>query len=131
MISPGIFVMFYKGQKNGPKWRKICLSPYFRNCTSYDCGFWYTCVKWWYLQQHFFSFFQNSDFSGFSKFINKCEKEILRCVPPSLHVCDFFFCIFTEPFQKFYMQCHVACWLARLLHSHIPNSIPNVSFFYS
>ena len=21
--------------------------------TSYDCDFWYTCVKWWYLQQIF------------------------------------------------------------------------------
>ena len=49
----------------------------------YDYGFWYTCVQWWYLQQFFFSFFQNSDFSFFSKFINKCQKEILRCVPPS------------------------------------------------
>ena len=31
----------------------------------------------------FFSFLQNSDFSGVSKFINKCQKEILRCTPPS------------------------------------------------
>ena len=37
---------------------------------------------------NFFSFFQNSDFSGFSEFINKCQKEILRCAPPS-HVCGF------------------------------------------
>ena len=37
----------------------------------------------------FFSFFQYSAFSGFSKFINKCQKEILRCVSPSSHVCDF------------------------------------------
>ena len=29
-------------------------------------------------------------FLGFSKFINKCQKEILRCAPPSSHVCDFF-----------------------------------------
>ena len=36
----------------------------------------------------FFSFFQNSDFSGFSKFINKCQKEILRCAPPCSYVCD-------------------------------------------
>ena len=48
-----------------------------------------THVKWWYLQ-HFFSFFQNSDFLGFSKVIIRCSKEILRCAPPSLHVCDFF-----------------------------------------
>ena len=38
----------------------------------------------------FFSFFQNSDFSGFSKFINKCQKEILRCALPSSHVCELF-----------------------------------------
>ena len=37
----------------------------------------------------FFFFFQNSDFSGFSKFISKCQKEILRCVPSSSHVYDF------------------------------------------
>ena len=29
----------------------------------------------------FFSFFQNSDFSEVSKFINKRQKEILRCAP--------------------------------------------------
>ena len=45
--------------KNGPKWQKnsVCLTPYLRNHTSYDRGFWHTCVKWWYLQQ-LFSFFQ-------------------------------------------------------------------------
>ena len=37
----------------------------------------------------FSSFFQNYDFSGFSKFINKCQKETLRCAPRSSHVCDF------------------------------------------
>ena len=81
-----------KRLKKGPKWRKeVCLIPYLRNSTSYDFRFWYTCVKWLYLQQFFFSFFQNSDFSGFSKFINKCQKEIVRCAPPSSHVCDFYF----------------------------------------
>ena len=64
------------------------LTSYLKNCTSYDCGFWYTCVKWWYLQQTF-SFFQKSGFSGFSKFINKCQKKILTCVSPYSHVCDF------------------------------------------
>ena len=45
--------------KKWPKMRKnsICLTPYLRNCTSYDCGSWYTCIKWWYLQQ-FFHFFK-------------------------------------------------------------------------
>ena len=70
--------------------KKKYLIPYLRSCSSYDFGFWYTCVKWWYLQQYF-SFFQNSDFPGFSKFINKCQEEILTCAPPSSHVCDFIF----------------------------------------
>ena len=37
----------------------------------------------------FFHFFQNSNFSCLSKFINKCQKVILRYAPPSSHVCDF------------------------------------------
>ena len=82
----------------GKKWprmrKKFCLTPYLRNSTSYDCGFWYTCVKWCYLQQLFcFHFFQNSDFSGFSKFINECQKEILSCAPPSSHLCDFWYTV--------------------------------------
>ena len=39
----------------------------------------------------FFSFSQKSDFSGFSKFISKCQKEILRYAPPSMHACDFYY----------------------------------------
>ena len=77
-----------KGQKMAHHNKKICLTSYLRNCTSYDCGFWYTYVKW-YLHQ-IFSFFQKPDFLGFSKFINKCQKEILRCAPPSSHMFDFF-----------------------------------------
>ena len=41
------------------------------------------------IASNFFSFFQSFVFSGFSKFVNKCQKEILRCAPPSSHVCDF------------------------------------------
>ena len=37
----------------GVKWQKVAqsdknsvhLTSYLRNCTSYDCDFWYTCVK--------------------------------------------------------------------------------------
>ena len=49
-------LIFCKRAKNGPKWLKtcICLTLYLSS---------YTCVKEWYLQQ-FFSFFENSDFSG-------------------------------------------------------------------
>ena len=77
-----------KGQKMAQIYKKLFLSPYLRNRASCDCVFWYTCVKWWYLQQFLF-IFQNSDFSGFSNFINKYKKEILRHVPPSSHVSDF------------------------------------------
>ena len=52
--------------KNWPKMIKnsVRLTPYLRNRTSYDCDVWYTCVRWWYLQQ-FFPFLQNFDFYGF------------------------------------------------------------------
>ena len=60
IMSPGAFYMVNgKNDKN-----YVWLTLYLWNRTSYDCGFWLTCVKWWYLQQ-FFSFFQNSDFLGF------------------------------------------------------------------
>ena len=44
-----------KRAKNSSKWQKsfVCLSSYFRNSTSNDYDFWYTCLKWWYLQQIF------------------------------------------------------------------------------
>ena len=41
------------------------------------------------ISSKFFHFFK-SDFLDFSKFINKFLKKILRCAPPSLHMCDFF-----------------------------------------
>ena len=31
-------------------------TPYLRNSIAYDHDFWYTCVKWWYLQVLFFIF---------------------------------------------------------------------------
>ena len=36
-----------------------------------------------------FFIFSKVWFLDFPKFINKCQKEILRCVPPSSHMCDF------------------------------------------
>ena len=48
-----------KGKKNGPKLQKILSHFISQELYSYDCGFRYTCVKWWYLQQ-IFSFFQKS-----------------------------------------------------------------------
>ena len=36
-----------KRAKNGPRGQKnLSVSLYLRNRTSYDCGFWYKCVKW-------------------------------------------------------------------------------------
>ena len=79
IVSPGIFFIFFffkilnfriirrgglvKGQKMASKWQKksVCLTLYLRNHTSYDGDFWYTCAKWWYLQQVFF-IFQNFGF---------------------------------------------------------------------
>ena len=122
-----------KGQKMAQNDKKFCLTLYLRNCTSYDCGFWYRCVKWWYLQQ-IFSFSQKSDFLGFSKFINKCQKEFLRCTPPSSHGCNFF-CqtmtyfvpngVITDRITKMYPKLHhnEKLWLY-----HLPRFIS--SFLY-
>ena len=86
------WVVRWDGEKD-KKWPKttatICLTPYLRNCTSYDCGFWYTCVKAWYLQQFFFPFFQNSDFQVFqSSSINAKRK--FWGLPHLLHICVIF-----------------------------------------
>ena len=76
MTSPGAFFIFskfcflgcWRGKraKNGPKWQKkyVSLTRYLRNCTPYDCNFWYSFVKWWYLQW-FFSFFSKFWFFRF------------------------------------------------------------------
>ena len=61
--------------KNSPKWQKILSHsvyqeflpkmknnnyvphvPYLRNSIAYNHDFWYSCVKWWYLQDFFFHF---------------------------------------------------------------------------
>ena len=69
---------------------KNCLTAYLRNWNSHDCGFRYTSVKRCYLQQ-FFSVSQKSDFLGISKFIHKCQKEIMTCTPTFL-TCVWLFC---------------------------------------
>ena len=38
-----------KRQKNGLKWQKTLSVSLRISGTTYDCGFWYTYVKWWYL----------------------------------------------------------------------------------
>ena len=79
MISPGalffLFFVFYfffffvsffgggavgdKRTKNGLILQKnsVCCTSYLRIHISYNCHLWYACVKWWYLQVFFFSFF--------------------------------------------------------------------------
>ena len=83
----------------------------------------------------FFHFFQHSDFSGFSNFISKCQKEILRCGPPSSRVCDFihFFKILicrvaievkgqkiVQNYKKFCRSCSISqephIWLSFMVH---------------
>ena len=54
------------------------------------------------------------DFSGFSKFINKCQKEILRCAPPSSHVCHF---ISFQPPSSALSLCTSYWWYVLILFS--------------
>ena len=83
----------------------VCFAQYLRNCRSYhqyfDNGI-YRCFSLYFFKKcnivnikiilfllaHFNRFFDNN---LFFKFINKCQKEILRCAPPFSHVCNFFF----------------------------------------
>ena len=80
---------------------------YLRNCRSYHQDFDHDIYSYFslyffkkynivniktilFLLAHFNSlFFFNKNL--FFKFINECQKEILRCAPPSSHVCYFFF----------------------------------------
>ena len=77
MISLGVFFSFFwnfhfadccwsKRVKNKPKMKSnnyIRHTPYLRNIIVYDHDFWYTSLKWWYLQK-LFSFFWIFRFSG-------------------------------------------------------------------
>ena len=80
IISPGflhffqILIFWVSSKVKEQKWSKmtkkcVCHTPYLRKHTSYDCGFWYTCFKWWYLQM-FSSLFQNFDF----QVVRGCKK---------------------------------------------------------
>ena len=40
-----LWTMGVKGKKWHKMTKQICLTLYLINCTSYDCGFWYRCVK--------------------------------------------------------------------------------------
>ena len=106
MASPGDFFIFskfwfswllggrVKGQKMAQNDKKLCLTPYLWNHTSYDgCFLVHMCKMMISLAFFFFIFSKFGDSSRFSKFINKYQKEILRCAPPSSYVCEFFYYI--------------------------------------
>ena len=44
----------------------VCCAPLLRNCALSNHNFWYTCVKWWYLQVFFFLIFFKFGIFGLS-----------------------------------------------------------------
>ena len=78
-----------RGGLKGKKWpemKKNHLIPYLWKCTSYDCGFWYSCKIYPAIFFHFFKIlifwvFQSSSINAKRKFWKR---------NPSSHVCDFF-----------------------------------------
>ena len=65
--------------------KMFCLALYLRDCTSYDCGFWYTCIKR-YLQQFFFIFFKILIFWVFQSSSVNAKRKFCG-VPHLLHMC--------------------------------------------
>ena len=98
MIPPVDFFIFAKiwffelggskGKKLSKMTKKSCLTLYLRNCTTYDCGFWYTCVKWWYIQL-FFHFFKILTFLGFQGLSINAKRKFWGV--PHLQMCVIFF----------------------------------------
>ena len=88
--------------------KKDCHPSYLRDCTSYDCGFWYTCVKWWYLQHFFFFFFfsflQNSDFRFFQSLSINAKRKLWDL--PTFFTCVWFFLYFSSLQKGVYMECN-------------------------
>ena len=100
MISGGVFFFNFKilifqvvrglkGQKMAQNVKKsVCLTPYLRNRISYDCDFWYICVKWWYLQQIFAFFkFWFFGFLGSKRAKNDLKLPISACLALYLRNC--------------------------------------------
>ena len=136
ITSPDAFSIFSKfsflgsivGQKGKRSWScfllhkfKIMTSPdaffhfltlHLRNCISYDCDFWYTCVKWWYLLL-FFHFFKSLTFWAFqSSSINTKRK--FWGVPHLLHMCM----LFGFMMKKRHFQKKLLSWLQAILTSN-------------
>ena len=92
IVSAGNFCGQYWGKraKIGPKWQKtgsVALWTLSKHM-SFDCVFCCTSLKRWHLLV-LFSFFRNSDFFGFSKFINAKRKFV--SMPHLLHMCVILF----------------------------------------
>ena len=84
------------GKKMAQNNKKFCRTANLRNCTSYDCVFGTNVQN--DISSNSFHFFRSLTFWVFqSSSIN--GKEILRCAPPSSHVCNFF--LFISSFQCF------------------------------
>ena len=67
----------------------------------------------------FFQFFQNSDFWGFSKFVNKCHKEILRCAPFFTCMWFFFSVTLSNLFRNFICNIMLpANWQESYIHTY-------------
>ena len=71
-------------QKMAQNNKKICLTSLL---TSW---LWFSVHICKMISPAIFLIFFKVWFLGFSKFINKCPKEIPRCAPHSWHLCDFF-----------------------------------------
>ena len=82
-----------KGQKMAQNDKKICLTPYLRNCTLYDWFFVHMC-KMMISPAIFFSFSQNCDFLVFqsSSIMPKGDSEVY--IPHLLHMCVIFYASF-------------------------------------
>ena len=70
IISKFHFFLFWfsgllggKMAKTAQNDKKMSLTLYLRNRTSYECGFWHACVKW-YIQHFLFFMFSNFWFLG-------------------------------------------------------------------
>ena len=94
MVSPGAFLIFLK----------FFILPITGTVPHMIVVFGMQC-KMLISPAIYFSFFQNFDFLGFSNFINKCQKEVMRCVPPSSHVCDFSY-ILVSLKKGMHMECN-------------------------
>ena len=109
LLSPGVFFSYFqnfdfsafrrvKGQKMTQN--VDCHTLYLRNCRSHHQNFCSNnkskrCKLMISPEAFLYVFFKKMQHcflnkSLFFKFISKYQKDILRCAPPSSHVCDFF-----------------------------------------